>query len=292
MCVRICMVAGLALVAFDVAARGCPWDKATFSFKGSAPEQAACLLRSIRPGGIVEDTNADLPPSMKASVAQPVRIDRSAFRQYLQSNGLEQASVGGRIDAPLSATKGQLFARYFVIHDTSTIHCKAAFPDTTDMPEQPWNKASTWEQSGQAHLFITRGGDTVQPQGRTFGTPWRATRLEATLGTASRGLFLHVENVQLRRPDVAMGGRLTGADGKTCINDRIAEQPGLTATQYRRLAEAYVGASIRKGAWLIPAFHAVIDADIPGGHDDPQNFDLAVWASAVCEVRAAVANPC
>jgi hypothetical protein len=51
------------------------------------------------------------------------------------------------------------------------------------------------------HLFITRDGKVVSPQGRTFATPWRATQLEMIVGTASRGLFLHVEHVQLRSVD-------------------------------------------------------------------------------------------
>jgi hypothetical protein len=32
---------------------------------------------------------------------------------------------------------------------------------------------------------------------------------------------------------------------------------------------------VRGGNWLLPGFHAVIDAGISDGHDDPQNFDLA-----------------
>ena len=38
---------------------------------------------------------------------------------------------------------------------------------------------------------------------------------------------------------------------------------------------------MRAGAWLVPAFHAPIDADIRGGHDDPQNFDLRALAAAL-----------
>jgi hypothetical protein len=31
----------------------------------------------------------------------------------------------------------------------------------------------------------------------------------------------------------------------------------------------YTIASVRAGEWLIPAFRAVIDGDVRGGHDDP-----------------------
>jgi hypothetical protein len=38
---------------------------------------------------------------------------------------------------------------------------------------------------------------------------------------------------------------------------------------------------VRAGQWMIPAYHAVIDASFPGGHDDPQNFDLVAWSEAI-----------
>ena len=66
--------------------------------------------------------------------------------------------------------------------------------------------------------------------------------------------------------------------GWVCRNDRIAPEPGLTDAQLDRLALVYVAASVRRGAWLIPAFHAAVEAGIPEAHDDPQNFDLARWA--------------
>src|SRR5262245_5065624 len=89
----------------------------------------------------------------------------------------------------------------------------------------------------------------------------------------SQGLFIHVENIQPRRSlDIGRPG-----------NDHVAPDPGLTAAQYQRLALLYVAASVRKGTWLIPAFHAVLDLNV-GDHDDPQNFDVAVWAAALREL--------
>jgi hypothetical protein len=57
--------------------------------------------------------------------------------------------------------------------------------------------------------------------------------------------------------------------------------PGFTAAQYERLALLYMLASVRAGEWLIPAYHAVIDNDIRDGHDDPQHFDLEVFARSL-----------
>jgi hypothetical protein len=83
-------------------------------------------------------------------------------------------------------------------------------------------------------------------------------------------LLLHVEFIQPRR----------GAPGHR-RNDIAAPTPGFTAVQYDRLALVYMLASVRAGQWLIPAFHAVIDSDIRGGHDDPQNFDLDAFAHSL-----------
>jgi hypothetical protein len=43
----------------------------------------------------------------------------------------------------------------------------------------------------------------------------------------------------------------------------------------------YVVASIRRGRWLIPAFHAVLDGYFAQGHDDPQKFDMRAFSRAV-----------
>ena len=45
------------------------------------------------------------------------------------------------------------------------------------------------------------------------------------------------------------------------------------------LAALYVYVSARAGRWLIPGFHATVDAGIPDAHDDPQNFELERFAA-------------
>ena len=57
-------------------------------------------------------------------------------------------------------------------------------------------------------------------------------------------------------------------------NDAIAIKPGFTIEQYKKLALIYLTASTRKGDWLIPAYHAVLDEGFADAHDDPQNFEL------------------
>ena len=59
--------------------------------------------------------------------------------------------------------------------------------------------------------------------------------------------------------------------------------------QYDRLALLYVSASVQHGAWLIPGYHAAVDAGIPDAHDDPQNFNLALWAQRLEALLKAIA---
>ncbi len=264
--------------------RDCVWDNAGLSYRGSALEQAKCLLRPVAKGGTVADIDADLLASLAARIGRPVAVDRQAFRRYLAAQGIQESRLGGSLDQPLSTTESTPAypALYFVIHDTSDLLCtREDFPgDGGDAPDATWNMAATWESSKQAHLYLTRDGNAYSPQGRTFSVPWRATKHEMSLGESTRGRFLHIENVQLRRPEVAADAPLTNAEGQ-CVNDRIAQRPGFTPKQVHLLAMTYIAASVRAGQWLIPAYHAVIDTAYPGGHDDPQNFDLAAWSADI-----------
>ena len=93
--------------------------------------------------------------------------------------------------------------------------------------------------------------------------------------SSKRGLFIGIENIQPR-----IGLPAVPAPGKKA-NDLIAPDPGFTPAQYRRLALLYVAAGVRRGRWLIPAFHAVVDSRYADGHDDPQNFDMRAFSDAV-----------
>jgi hypothetical protein len=274
--------------------RACAWSEQEFSFVGTPVEQARCLLRPVAIGGRIGDAPVVLPPSLEAIVGRPVAFDAQTLRAWLHAQAIDESDIGGSLDAALSSTEvaRPQRARYFVIHDTSTLLCqREAFPADADAAEAPWNRSGAWIDHPQAHLFITRDGAAHAPQGRSFATPWRATKLEKTLGVPSRGLFLHIENVQLRRPDVAADAPLRRADGQ-CVNDRIAQSPGFSDAQMRRLALVYVAASVRAGEWLIPAYHAVLDSPFVGGHDDPQNFDVGAWVAELCALRQALGERC
>jgi hypothetical protein len=71
------------------------------------------------------------------------------------------------------------------------------------------------------------------------------------------------------------------ASGHGVHNDARTPDPAFTTAQYDRLALLYTIASVRRGEWLVPAFHAAIDAEIPNGHDDPLNFDIERFANSL-----------
>lgn len=122
------------------------------------------------------------------------------------------------------------------------------------------------------HIYVNRLGESVAA--RTFDRTVAATKFER--GPGRKGLFLHVELIQPRRREPSGGAS----------NDAIAPMPGFTAKQLDRLALLYVAASVRRGQWLLPAFHAAVDAGIPDAHDDPQNFDMDGWLGALQSLLA------
>src|SRR5262249_30714024 len=70
-------------------------------------------------------------------------------------------------------------------------------------------------------------------------------------------------------------------------SDPVSPDPGFTSAQYAKLALQYIIASVRRGNWMVPAFHCVLDLHV-GTHDDPQHFDLAAWGAALEVALSAV----
>jgi TonB family protein len=78
---------------------------------------------------------------------------------------------------------------------------------------------------------------------------------------------------------------------RTRTSQRRANDPAFTPAQYDRLALVYVIASVRAERWLVPAFHAAIDAQIPNGHDDPLNFDIDSFARSLDSLMVTLGSP-
>jgi hypothetical protein len=259
----------------------CPFNKSQFSFVGSPVEQACCLLRFVKRVGHVDDTPATLPPVLSGLLAAPqtLNLTKAQLRGYLGKHGIAESTVGGSLDGPVcradTNSPSAPLAQYFVIHDTSTkLGSGQTFdPDFINTAKWKGNKLSNLERE-KTHIYITRLGETLTDN--DYHTPFRATQFELSPPhTHFRGLFLHHELVQPR-----MG------PGKS---DPESPDPGFTQVQYERLALQYLLASLRRGSWMIPAFHCVLDLKV-GDHDDPQRFDLGAWDTALgatlAEVRA------
>jgi hypothetical protein len=255
----------------------CNFNADTLSFAGSAVEQAACLIRPVNRWAHLGPPLDELPKPLAARLAGKVPMpDRAALTAVIGDTGLPAQFAEGLNGALSHARDGDAQApqaHYFVIHDTSGPKL-GSFPANLDENVKINNleRFNCSDAAEIAHAFINRQGDVSS--GHDFGVPWRATKFERALsfGTDLKGLFLHVELIQPRRRASRRG------------NDISAPMPGFTAAQYQRLALLYTIASTRAGTWLVPAFHAVIDSDIRGGHDDPQNFEIDAFARALDSV--------
>lgn len=268
------LLAGLTGQAEAQAVGACRFDRSSLQFEGTAATQAACLLRRVSRWGVVDSAPATLPPALTERVGQPTGVNKAALRQHLVSLGWQESSIGGSLDDGLSrgaaGAPTAAPARYFVIHDTSApwLGNAVAFPPDSSAA---LNKLAGYGgPDAVAHVFVNRLGATLV--GHPLSVPWRATKLETqAIGLGAKGVFLHVELLQPRRRDPAGGPK----------NDALAPEPGFTGAQYASLALLYVAASVRRGDWLIPAFHACIDQGLSDAHDDPQHFNLDQFGAAL-----------
>jgi len=232
---------------------------------GSILEDAKCLLRYVFPYGVLGERRQQLPAPLEDIIGRPVVITANVFRTFLVSRGIDKSSLGGIVSEPLSKTQRGDLADYFVIHDTSTpaYANHEAFPAVIN--KAVWNQKmlQSLVRRENAHVFIDRTGQSKTSV--EFASPLRTTAFEKLAEVSRRGLFLGIELIQPRKLDPR------GIDA-------IAPSSGFTEAQLDRLALTYIAASIRRGRWMIPAFHAAIDAGLHNAHDDPQNFDLKQWA--------------
>ena len=268
------LAAMLALLPTSVGSQTvgrCRFDGHAHSFLGDPVAQAACLMRTVRPLGVLDAGPTKLPGRLQGLIGRPMPFKAKQLAALISRLSLPSQSLGGGLDTPLSRGNDNdpaaPTARYFVIHDTSTPNFGAApFPADIDRGRAV-NRLSRYQRIDPvAHMFVNRLGETWT--GHDFAVPWRATKLEGVIGKPSKGLFLHVELVQPRRVHPSQ------ADG-------TAPVPGFTAEQYDALALLYLAASTRAGRGLVPGFHAAIDDGLSGGHDDPQQFEILAFDAAL-----------
>ncbi len=260
----------------------CNFDFDSLSYAGTPAQQAACLLTPVERAGRIGKARDAMPDFFRDLVGTARELpDRDALAEELRKARMDDLAASlsksvsrGRDNDP--AARG---ATYFVIHDTSTPNYgDAPWPVNIDTDPKINNlkRYACDNDIERAHVFINRGGEVFFAH--DFEVPWRATKFETAqnFGDRLKGLFLHIELIQPRR-------RAPDFRGK---NDFEAPTPGFSGAQYEALALVYLAASVRAGFWMIPAFHAVIDAGIRNGHDDPQNFQLEDFAEALSRVRS------
>lgn len=242
------------------------FDTLKLEFKGTKEEQTKYLLRYVNKYATLGDTLTTLPSFISAIVNDKVKIVRiKKLQSYLDKQLISPIEIGGLLSSPICSVDGKN-ASYFVIHDTSNfLTDSTSFPNNIDSASWSGNKIDNKLTFKNAHLFINRMGASItsndmsmQIRGTKFENPAKNPFIQKNI----LGTFIHIEVIQPRIADF----------GKK--NDAIAIIPGFTTAQYKRLALLYIVAGARKGAWLIPTFHAVLDDGIPDGHDDPQNFEL------------------
>jgi 3D (Asp-Asp-Asp) domain-containing protein len=272
------------LTFIQMPAQGEPLCRLAPTSEISSVDQAKCLLRQPEIFGQVGEELDGLPsPFDRLLSLRTIDLDQGTFRRYLQAKGIREEDVGGSLDEPVSRTNNGSpsaeLARYFIIHDTSTPNFgNDPFPSNINESNWTFNDLSRWLRGNPlAHVFINRVGQSITVL--DFKTPWRSTRREADEHCGRnrcKGLFLAVEMVQPRRCQPRAGQ--TQCSGT--FNDASAPEPGFTEAQLDRLALVYIAASVRRGKWMIPAFHVTLDKGVePGTHDDPQNFDLSRWSN-------------
>jgi hypothetical protein len=246
-------------------------------------EQARMLLRKVLLTGKVSSELPYLDAEFAKRVGQKCGISRDQLRAYLEKTHISEWEIGGNIDLPLCSvadtTGGRIYAKYMVIHDTSYPRYGESFPKNVNDDSWEWNHLNRWV-ANVTHIFVNRLGDskTVTP----FNEGMTATKLERyVMGeSASKGLYLHVELIQPRKSVKGYGRH----------NDAGSPDIGFTDAQYQRLALLYTTASVRKGEYLIPGFHACIDSGIKYAHDDPQNFDLQKFFTVLNATWADIEN--
>jgi Putative peptidoglycan binding domain len=259
----------------------CKFDSNTMQFRGTPLAQAQCLLRFPKKLGDVDDAPAIIPQVLKDILSHPntLGFTKEMLRQALDKRGVAEENIGGSLDRPVSRAnnndEAEQFANYFVIHDTSTLLEDNESFDPAFINSSQWSGNHLENLGGVTHVFITRNGRTKTDN--DYRTPFRATRFESSVGSViHKGRFLHHEMVQPRQPDI--------------IGDDQSPNPGFTPIQYDLLALCYLAASLRRGSWLIPAFHCVLDIGV-GDHDDPQRFDLAAWNQSIAALFQEFNNP-
>jgi 3D (Asp-Asp-Asp) domain-containing protein len=273
--------------AQDERAGLCQFNPEDRSFEGTPEQQAACLTRKVNQFGLIGGET--ITPFLKGLVGKPAPAVPE-MQAFLDARQIKSADLGGSISRSITAN-------YFIIHDTSTPNCSVAGPSIacpvrgefpSDRDEVSWSFNRSFGGHPKtfpdrlAHAFTSRVGTSITEV--DFADHISTTKFESCVDAAAKTrLFVGVENIQPRISYPKPKG-----PGKP--NDFDAPIPGFSHKQYERLALLYVVSSSRRGRWLIPAFHAVLDQLYSDGHDDPQRFEMQAFSAEVEKLTGDIAN--
>ncbi|HEY0147802.1 MAG TPA: hypothetical protein VGB70_02235 [Allosphingosinicella sp.] len=252
----------------------CKFDSNTLRFAGSVADTAGCLLRRVKEQGAGAEAQP-VPRWLLERIGRPVPFTANQIQSYLAREGIAVDQLTDRL-----AIGDKPAIRYFVIHDTSSPEIKSTgttFPANINEAGWSGNRLGGWaDVARKVNLIISRDGRSRRLVEWGARRPEPATKLEQTNKVpAARPVFVHVENIQPRiKPPNKWAWR--------------APTPGFGPAQERRLALAYIVASMRAGRWLIPAYHFNIDEGVGESHDDPQHADLAAWVAQLALLEAAI----
>jgi hypothetical protein len=256
----------------------CDFNMDSLAYRGTPEEQARCLMRGEDQTRNLGPPLETLPDALASRVGRDTGLpSREILSGFLSKQDLE-TDFAAYLWQPVSHAEDNNpeapLATYFVIHDTSgPNYGRRSFPDDIDSTStiNNLNNFVCGDGWGKAHVVVNRSGEMLL--NHDFSMPWRETKFERAVDFVGllKGLFLHVEMIQPRR----------SAPGHSRSNDAQAPNPAFTTAQYDRLALLYTIASVRAGRWLIPAYHAAIDAGIRDGHDDPMGFDAESFANSL-----------
>lgn len=265
----------------------CGFDLQAMSFHGEPAEQARCLMRGMDASRNLAPAMESLPAPLASRVGQETGLpSREILSGYLSKQDLEW-DFAAYLWQPLARARDNdptaPMARYFVIHDTSgPSFGRRDFPADIDVSPKINNLSNFQCQDGwgKAHVVISRTGGVLLDH--ELAIPWRETKFERAVNFAGalKGLFIHIEMIQPRR-----------SAGHSRHNDAQTPNPSFTSAQYDRLALIYIIASVRAGHWLVPAFHAALDAHIRDGHDDPLNFNIESFAGSIDRMIETLTRP-
>ena len=236
-------------------------------YEGTKKEQLELLLQKPMFRGWVKHGKPIIDSVFSEMITKPILVTPQMLQNYLLKNNIAYSYIGEEIEKPLASIKNPHTGKpesvkYFIIHDVSFEEPKQFdFPADIDSLSHEANqfeyrdKVQKRKKVFLANIFINRLGSSKTYV--TFEKPCLTTKFEradANKNFSLKGLFIGVELVQQRI-----------RSRKVAEYFDKAPEPGFTDQQYERLALIYIIASIRKGDWLIPAYHIVIDGGYKRG---------------------------